>query len=115
MLILTRKENESIMVGDQIEIIITKVESDRVKVGIKAPSFISVHRKEVYEDIRKENIAAVRIDIGMLQEASQFLQKKKKEVNYENSCNNLIISRHHHPCRIFLSDSGRCISNSCNC
>jgi carbon storage regulator len=64
------------MVGDQIEIIITKVESDRVKIGIKAPSFIAVHRKEVYEDIRRENAEAVKIDMAVLQQASQFLQKK---------------------------------------
>jgi carbon storage regulator len=79
VLVLTRKENESIMVGDQIEIVITKVENDRVKVGIKAPLFISVHRKEVYDDIRKENVEAVKIDMAALQQASQFLQKKKKE------------------------------------
>jgi carbon storage regulator len=79
MLVLTRKENESIMVGDQIEIIITKIDADRVKVGIKAPSHIAVHRKEVYEDIRKENVAAVTIDMAALAQASLALMKKKKE------------------------------------
>jgi carbon storage regulator len=79
MLVLTRKENESIMVGDQIEIVITKVDSDRVKVGINAPSYVSVHRKEVYEDIKRENTQAVKIDMNALQQASQALQKKAKD------------------------------------
>ena len=78
MLVLTRKENQSIMVGDLIEIVITKIDSDRVKVGISAPSYVSVHRKEVYEDIKKENIEAVKIDAGMLQQVSSALMKKKK-------------------------------------
>ena len=67
------------MVGDLIEIVVTKIESDRVKIGINAPSYVSVHRKEVYEDIRKENIEAVKIDVSMIQQVTNALQKKDKK------------------------------------
>jgi len=67
------------MVGDAIEIVITKIDSDRVKVGINAPSHIAVHRKEVYEDIRKENVAAVKIDLSLIQQATDTLAKSKKK------------------------------------
>ena len=77
MLVLTRKENQSIMVGDSIEIVVTKIDSDRVKIGINAPGSVSIHRQEVYEDIKRENIAAARIGIALLQQASEVLMKKK--------------------------------------
>lgn len=53
MLILTRKLNESIIIGDNIEITITAIEGDQVKLGIKAPKQIDVHRKEIYDADRK--------------------------------------------------------------
>lgn len=65
------------MVGDSIEIVVTKIDSDRVKIGINAPGSVSIHRQEVYEDIKRENIAAARIGIDLLQQASEVLMKKK--------------------------------------
>lgn len=59
MLVLARKLNESIMIGDEIELIIIDIKGDQVKLGIKAPKNIAVHRKEVYEEIQQENIAAL--------------------------------------------------------
>jgi carbon storage regulator len=47
MLVLTRKANESIIIGDDIEIMIVRMLPDRVKIGIKAPENVAVHRKEV--------------------------------------------------------------------
>ncbi|MBC7075357.1 MAG: carbon storage regulator CsrA [Syntrophomonadaceae bacterium] len=59
MLILTRKVNEAIMIGDQIEIMVVEVSGDQVKLGIKAPRDIPVYREEVYDSIRRENVSAV--------------------------------------------------------
>jgi carbon storage regulator len=55
MLVLTRKLNESIMVGDEVKITIVDVKGDQVKLGITAPRQIAVHREEVYREIQKEN------------------------------------------------------------
>lgn len=55
MLVLTRRENESIMIGDSIEVKILDVKEHQVKVGIAAPKDIAVHRKEVYLAIQAEN------------------------------------------------------------
>ncbi len=59
MLALTRKTGQSIMIGDQVEITIVEVKGDQVRLGIKAPKAITVYRKEIYEEIQKENKAAV--------------------------------------------------------
>ncbi|UFJ40057.1 carbon storage regulator CsrA [Brevibacillus humidisoli] len=55
MLVLSRKKNESIMVGDAIEIKVIAVEGDTVRIGIEAPRDVEVHRKEVYVAIKEEN------------------------------------------------------------
>jgi carbon storage regulator len=54
MLVLSRQKNESIMIGDDVEIIIVDVRGDKVRLGITAPKTISVHRKEVYNAIQAE-------------------------------------------------------------
>ena len=54
MLVLSRQRNESIMIGDDVEIIIVDVRGDKVRLGITAPKTISVHRKEVYNAIQQE-------------------------------------------------------------
>lgn len=54
MLVLSRQKDESIMVGDDVEITIVDVRGDKVRLGINAPRSISVHRKEVYEAIQRE-------------------------------------------------------------
>ena len=55
MLVLSRHKDETIMIGDDIELTIVDIRGDKVRVGIKAPSSVPVHRKEVYEAIRSEN------------------------------------------------------------
>ncbi len=60
MLVLSRKTNESIMIGDDIEVSIIEITGKSIKLGIEAPKNIVVHRKEVYEAIKDENLQAVR-------------------------------------------------------
>ncbi len=55
MLVLSRKKNESIIIGDVISIVVVDIRSDKVRLGIDAPKEIPVHRQEVYEAIKKEN------------------------------------------------------------
>lgn len=55
MLILTRKRNERIMIGDSIEVVIVDIRGEQVQLGINAPKDVPVHRREVYEAIVREN------------------------------------------------------------
>ena len=55
MLVLSRQRDQSIMIGDDIKITIVDVRGDKVRIGIEAPKNVSVHRKEVYEAIRRED------------------------------------------------------------
>ena len=54
MLVLSRQRDESIIIGDDIEIVIVDVRGDKVRLGINAPREISVHRKEIYDAIQRE-------------------------------------------------------------
>jgi carbon storage regulator len=58
MLVLTRKTNQSIMIGDEIEVSVLAVSGDKVRVGIAAPRNVPVFRKEVYLAIQEERIAS---------------------------------------------------------
>lgn len=69
MLVLSRQRDETIMIGDEIEISVVDIRGDKVRLGITAPTRIAVHRKEVYEAIKRENAQASRLgagDIGSL-------------------------------------------------
>ena len=55
MLVLSRQRDETIMIGDEIEITVVDIRGDKVRLGITAPTRIAVHRKEVYEAIKREN------------------------------------------------------------
>ncbi|MDQ0206761.1 carbon storage regulator CsrA [Alkalicoccobacillus murimartini] len=59
MLVLTRKKNERIQIGEDIEISILAIEGDQIKLGIEAPRHIDIHRKEVYLAIQQENVEAI--------------------------------------------------------
>jgi carbon storage regulator len=51
MLVLSRRKNESIMIGEQVQVMIVGIHGDKIRLGIEAPKSIPVHRKEVYETI----------------------------------------------------------------
>jgi cytosine/creatinine deaminase len=61
MLVLTRQRDDSIMIGDDIEVKVVDIRGDKVRLGINAPRNISVHRREIYDQIRDENRAAAQI------------------------------------------------------
>ncbi len=63
MLVFTRKKGESLVIGNEIEVTILSAASGTVKVGITAPRYISVHRQEVFEAIKRENVAASQSQI----------------------------------------------------
>ena len=58
MLVLSRQRDESIMIGDDVEIVIVDVRGDKVRLGITAPKSIPVHRREIYDAIQREKAAA---------------------------------------------------------
>lgn len=58
MLVLSRQRDESIMIGDEVEITIVDVRGDKVRLGITAPKSIPVHRREIYDAIQREKAAA---------------------------------------------------------
>lgn len=66
MLVLTRKKGETLLIGEDIEITVVKLEDGAVKLGIKAPNDITILRKELYKDVESENKNAVLFDIDML-------------------------------------------------
>lgn len=69
MLVLTRKVDQSIMIGDHIRVMVVEVRGDQVKIGIDAPRHIMVHRQEIYQEIQAENREAVlkrKIDLDVL-------------------------------------------------
>ena len=55
MLVLTRKKNQAIVINDDIEITVIDIQGDQVRLGVSAPKSVSVHRKEVYLEIKQEN------------------------------------------------------------
>jgi carbon storage regulator len=61
MLVLSRQRDESIIIGDNIVVTIVDVRGDKVRLGIEAPREVSVHRREVYEAIQRENQQASQI------------------------------------------------------
>lgn len=75
MLVLSRQRDEAIMIGDQIEITVVDIRSDKVRLGISAPRAVQVHRKEIFDSIQHENVEASHVDIVDLQEADDHLRR----------------------------------------
>lgn len=79
MLILTRKSDESIIIGNNIKVKILKVQGNQVHLGIEAPRDLSVYREEIYEQIRKENVNAVQksVDAAKIKQLEDNLSSLK--------------------------------------
>lgn len=73
MLVLTRKLEESIVLGSSVEIKVLGIEDGKVKLGIQAPKNVEIHRKEIYLEIQKENkeAAGFSIDAGALKKVME--------------------------------------------
>lgn len=71
MLVLTRKPNQSIMIGDDIEVTVLEVRGEQVRIGVNAPKHIPVHRREIYEEIQRQ-----RAQVAASAEAEADVQKK---------------------------------------
>jgi len=63
MLVVTRKKDEKIIIGNEIEIQVLRIGRDNVRIGIKAPPHISIYRYEIYEAIKQENVTSVKSQI----------------------------------------------------
>ena len=61
MLVLTRKVGQSIVIGDEIEVVVLEVRGEQVRVGIRAPKTVAVHRKEIYDQIQEENRSSAEV------------------------------------------------------
>ncbi len=61
MLVLTRKLHQSIVIGDGIEVVVLEVRGEQVRIGIKAPKNVAVHRKEIYDQIQEENRSSAEV------------------------------------------------------
>ncbi len=76
MLVLSRQRDETIMIGDDVEVTIVDIRGDKVRLGITAPRSIQVHRKEVYDAIKRENQQAAGLSPG---EVSEVVNEKTQE------------------------------------
>lgn len=78
MLILSRKTNESIIIGDNIEVMIVEIKGDQVKLGIKAPKEVSLYRGEIYLAIQEENKEAAKSNTSTADVANLIKTKKNQ-------------------------------------
>jgi len=76
MLVLSRKRDESIIIGDDITITVVDIRGEQIKIGVTAPKDVSIHRKEVYEAIQEENKAASRSNLQNLSGLVKVLKAK---------------------------------------
>ncbi len=76
MLVLSRQRDETIMIGDDVEVTIVDIRGDKVRLGITAPRSIQVHRKEVYDAIKRENQQAAGLSPD---EVSDVVNEKNQE------------------------------------
>lgn len=78
MLVVSRQRDETIIIGDDIEITIVDIRGEKVRVGINAPAHVPVHRKEVYEAIQRENRAKAQATGGNPPPVESLAERKHK-------------------------------------
>lgn len=76
MLVLSRKINQSIVIGDNIEIMLVDIRGDQIKLGIKAPKNVKIFRKEVYEEVKSQNLEASKSTVEEVNILSSFVKNK---------------------------------------
>jgi carbon storage regulator len=79
VLVLSRKRNEKIVIGDGITVTVLEVRGDQVQLGIDAPREIPVHRYEVFEQIKRATDEAARSDLDSLEELRRLRKKRRDE------------------------------------
>ncbi|MDY7011475.1 MAG: carbon storage regulator CsrA [Planctomycetota bacterium] len=79
MLVLSRQRDQTIMIGDDVEITIVDIRGEKVRLGISAPAHIPVHRKEVYDAIRREKTAAGQLKDGNPPPMESLANRKKNQ------------------------------------
>ncbi len=77
MLVLTRKSNQSIMIGDEIEVSVLAIMGEKVRIGIEAPRSVPVFRKEVYLEIQQDS-SSPEEDVKAVDEALEKLKGKNE-------------------------------------
>lgn len=87
MLVLSRQKDETIMIGDDVEITVVDIRGDKVRLGITAPPHIPVHRKEVYEAIQRENRAAASLkpdEIPPVESLAKHKERKSRQAESQD-------------------------------
>ena len=77
MLVLTRRLNQSVVIGNDIKITVLEIKKDGIRLGISAPKDVSVYRQEIYDEIQKENIASTMVDLESVEEMSRLLKPQE--------------------------------------
>ncbi|MBU5591107.1 carbon storage regulator CsrA [Clostridium sp. MSJ-4] len=71
MLVITRKKNDSILIGEDIEITVVKIDDGSVKLAISAPKNVKILRKELYNEVMEENKKAIEFDMDILKKLNK--------------------------------------------
>jgi carbon storage regulator len=81
MLVVTRKKDEKLIIGNEIEIQVLRIGRDNVRLGIKAPAHISIYRHEIYEAIKQENVTSVKSQIPDKDTSDAISQDRSETVS----------------------------------
>lgn len=83
MLILTRKLNESIQIGENIRVKVLHISDGQVKIGIEAPNEVKIYRAEIYNEIQKQNTQAAQVKKSVVVQAASALSKTSAKTKTE--------------------------------
>ena len=85
MLILTRKKDEAIRLGEDIRIVLVQIKGGQVRLGIECPPHVRVLREELYEAVRQQNLQALSADPSHIQALPKGLKVRPKDLNPHSS------------------------------